>query len=76
LIGHTGVDAAAATAAAYQTFLDNMTWFPFLYYPTVNSNTDNGRVGSKVDSTLQMTCPSQAADYHISVIKTAGIQQV
>jgi len=42
----------------------------------VDPNTNNGGVGSKIDSTLQMTCQSQAADHYISVIKTAGIQQV
>jgi len=78
-----------------------MTWFPFLYYPVVEPDTDNAGVGSKADLTLQMTCQSvvdpntnnvgvsskidstlqmtrqsQAADHYISVIKTAGIQQV
>ncbi|XP_065918115.1 uncharacterized protein [Dysidea avara] len=71
---HISVDTA--TAAAHQTFLDNMTWFPFLYYPIVDSDTDNCGVDSQDDSTHQMICQSRAANHHISVIKMAGIQQV
>jgi len=54
-VGHTSVVDAAA---AYQTFLDNMTWSPFLYYPVVDSDTDNGGVCSKADLTLKMTYQS------------------
>jgi len=66
-IGHTD-----DVAAAYQTFLDNLTWFPFLYYPDVDSQTDNSKVSSTDDLKHPLKNQPQNANHHISVIKTSA----